>query len=342
MNIFTIFLLNFFLNSILVFSTSWLFVELFLVIFRIKDFRIKYLSRLIPIVKIFLDLFIYSFSQWAILKNINPILCEEGTRTLFIGFGITNFLPNFFIFFHLPEGITFSLTDILALYIGNIKSALLTVFFILISLFGLTKFIISYKEKKSLMKKIISQITYITIPITNLSLQKQIKKKNIIFATSNNITSPCVLKKSSNWIISLPYNFKSFLTNDELEAILEHEIQHIKWFDYYSSIFCSFLLSINYYNPIARYWYKKLNTTKECACDQKINCELIHLATALKKCYTKKLETMPVAFFSNSSILKRLKNLQVFKKENSILKYIKGGFLVILFIALLFGKVWIF
>src|SRR3990167_10641534 len=118
MNIYVIFLFNFFINGILVFATAWGLVELFIFIFRIKNFRFKYFARLIPIIKVFIDLAFYNFSSWAIFQNINPLLCEKGTRSLTISFGIFHKLGRFFtIIFHMKRmknNITFTMSDMLS------------------------------------------------------------------------------------------------------------------------------------------------------------------------------------------------------------------------------------
>ncbi|NGX35424.1 MAG: hypothetical protein K1000chlam1_00247 [Candidatus Anoxychlamydiales bacterium] len=344
MNIAILFLFNFFLNSILVFLISCIFVEIFIFIFRIKNFRIIYFARSIPFIKIFLDLILYSFSKWALIQNINPILCEVGSRTLTIEFSIKKFLPTINMFFHLPNGLTFTLTDILAMNIGKYYVLLFVIFFLSTSLFGLIKFIITYQKNTYKNKQIIKQVQPINLSITDHNLQKKITKKKIIFGVSDEISSPCVLKNSKSWIIAFPYNFQSFLTHEEINAIIYHEMQHIHFFDYYFSILFSFLLSIICFNPLLFYWQRKLNFTKECACDQKIKTNYLHIATALKKFSCKSLISHPMAFANKYTILKRIKYLSRAEsfKELTAVKYIKHGLLIIGLLALLLGKAWIF
>lgn len=344
MNIAILFLFNFFLNSILVFLISCILVEIFIFMFRIKNFRIIYFARCIPFIKIFLDLFLYSFSEWALIQNINPILCEVGSRTLTIELCIKKILPTINMVFHLSNEMTFTLTDIIAMTIGKYYVLFFVILFLSSTIFGLIKFIITYKSNRHKNKEIINQLKPINLSISDLDLQKKIKNKKILFMTSYQIPSPCVLKNSKNWIIVFPYNFQSFLTDKEISAIIYHEMQHIHFFDYYFSIFFSFLLSIICFNPLLFYWQRKLNFTKECACDQRIKTNYLHLATALKKFSSKSLAYHPMAFANKYTILKRIKYLSISEniKELTALKYIKHGFLIIGLLALLLGKAWIF
>ena len=344
MSIAILFLFNFFLNSILVFLISCIFVEIFIFIFRIKNFRLIYFARCIPFLKIFLDLILYNFSKWALFQNINPILCEVGSRTLTIGLEIKKVLPTINIYFHLSNRMTFTITDILAMTIGKYCVLFFVILFLSISVFGLIKFIITYKKNKHKNKQIINQVQPINFSISDSDLQNRIISTKIIFGISHQLPSPCVLKDTQNWIIVFPYNFQSFLTDKEINAIIYHEMQHIHFFDYYFSIFFSFLLSIVCFNPLLFYWQRKLNFTKECACDQKIKTNYLHLATALHKFSSKSLAYHPMAFANKYSILKRIKYLSMAGniKELTLLKYIKHGLLIIGLLALLLGKILIF
>ncbi len=342
MNPITLFLFNFFLNSIFVFFTSWLLVEALLFIFRIKNFRIKYFARCIPIIKIFVDLSLYNFSKWAVLHNINPILCKAGSRTLSIGLGANNFIPNIFISFHLPENITFSLTDIIGISIGNAKMITIIIIFMLVSTYGLTRFIISYKEKKLILKKMLRNLANTKISTSNEYLQMIIKKKKVSFKTSDKIYSPCVLKENSKCIIVFPKDFYNVLTDEEIEAILHHELQHIIWYDNNLHMFFSFLKSLIYFNPLLNYWNSLMKLTRECACDQKGN--KMHLATAIQKFHKRKdiNSYMTIAFINKTTIVKRLNALLINDNKSKLLRNIKTVFLIAALTSILFGKVWIF
>jgi len=247
-------------------------------------------------------------------------------------------------FFHLSNGMTFTLTDILAMTIGKYYVLFFVILFLSTTIFGLIKFIITYKNNRYKNKEIINQLKPINLSISDCDLQNKIKSKKVIFGISYQIPSPCVLKDSKNWIIVFPYNFQSFLTDKEINAIIYHEMQHIHFFDYYFSIFFSILLSIVCFNPLLFYWQRKLNFTKECACDQKIKTNYLHLATALKKFSCKSLVYHPMAFANKYTILKRIKclSLEETYKELTPIKYIKHGLLIIGLLALLLGKAWIF
>ncbi len=271
MNMTMLFLFNFFLNSFWVFLISCIFIEIFIFIFRIKNFRVIYFARSIAFVKIFLDLILYNYSKWALLRDINPILCEIGSRMLTIELSIKKILPTINMFFHLSNGFTFSLTDIIAMYIGKSYVLFFVMFFLSTGLFGLIRFLVAYKKNIYKNKQIFNRVQPICLSIVDRDLQKKIIKKSITLGICDEIISPCALKYSKSWIIVFPYNFQSFLTHEEINAIIHHEMQHIYFFDYYFSIFLSFLISIICFNPLLFYWKRRLNFTKECACDQSFN-----------------------------------------------------------------------
>lgn len=91
------FILNFFLNSVLMFFKAVLLIEGIIFLFRIPQGRVAAFLRMVPIFKLPFDLCLYDFSRWSYTKGINPFHCEEGTRILSVIFCCrTNLLQCFF------------------------------------------------------------------------------------------------------------------------------------------------------------------------------------------------------------------------------------------------------
>ena len=86
MEIFIFFLFNIFLNSFITFFSIVILVKIFLWLFRIKTTRLKIFCRLIPLLKLPLDLLLYDFSKWGYLHQINPLTIPYGTRSIDLSF----------------------------------------------------------------------------------------------------------------------------------------------------------------------------------------------------------------------------------------------------------------
>lgn len=127
-----LFLFNIFCNSLLSFLTIAVFLEALIFLLRLPQGRMCSWLRMTVLLKLPLDLFFYNFSRWSYLKGINPLCCEEGSRS----FSIFLRLPGSAgIELTAPGSLTFTLADLL----GTSMSPLLLkgfCFFSLASLFS--------------------------------------------------------------------------------------------------------------------------------------------------------------------------------------------------------------
>ena len=71
------FILNIFLNSFLAFVTVAFLIESIIFLFRIRQGRIAATFRMIPIIKLPLDLCLYDFSRWSYAQGINPLIAKK-------------------------------------------------------------------------------------------------------------------------------------------------------------------------------------------------------------------------------------------------------------------------
>ena len=87
-------------------------------------------------------------------------------------------------------------------------------------------------------------------------------------------------------IIVLPICIITQLTEQELAAVLLHEIAHIKRNDHATNVIISICKVVLCFNPFARQLLQQLQLQRELACDDWVltqNVEKIHYATALQK-----------------------------------------------------------
>jgi hypothetical protein len=110
-------------------------------LFRIRQGRIASTLRMIPILKLPLDLCLYDFSRWSYVQGINPLDCQEGTRTLSVMLGSKSevfdwlFLPiRSAIQLTIPDGMTFTLADLLGHMMNLLVLKVVAVLFISFSM----------------------------------------------------------------------------------------------------------------------------------------------------------------------------------------------------------------
>ena len=80
----SLFIFDVFINAIFSFFTAALLIELFLLF--VSNPRLRYLGRLIPPLKLFIDLALYNYSNWA-LYSANPLTAAPGSRMITLAFG---------------------------------------------------------------------------------------------------------------------------------------------------------------------------------------------------------------------------------------------------------------
>ncbi|MEP3226536.1 MAG: M56 family metallopeptidase [Parasphingorhabdus sp.] len=104
---------------------------------------------------------------------------------------------------------------------------------------------------------------------SRLTLNRKVK-----IGISRHITAPCTL---SFWkpLILIPAGCLTRLNPDELEAIIAHELAHIKRLDFLHRYAQCFLEAVYFYHPLFAYISKQVSVEREHACDD--------LATAIIK-----------------------------------------------------------
>jgi len=102
---------------------------------------------------------------------------------------------------------------------------------------------------------------------------------------SHHVTAPCTL---SFWkpLILIPVGCLTRLNPDEMEAIIAHELAHIKRLDFLHRFVQSLLEAIYYYHPMLAYISKQVSIEREHACDDMATSIIANpkpLATGLLK-----------------------------------------------------------
>ncbi|MFT4093971.1 MAG: M56 family metallopeptidase [Niabella sp.] len=107
---------------------------------------------------------------------------------------------------------------------------------------------------------------YIKIHLLNAVQYLNIKRKVKIF-TSNLVQSPLTLGFLKP-VILLPVAMLNQLTTQQVEAVILHELAHIKRNDYLQNIATQLILTVFYFNPFARLLVNIQNLEREKAADK--------------------------------------------------------------------------
>lgn len=331
---------NIVVNSTLSFFTTILLIELFMFLFRIKHPRLKAICRVLPFFKICLDLCLYHFSNWALLHGVNPILAETGTRQLSVMLN-----PFTGIQFSMHDGKTFSVADVLALSIDPIWIQVIISTAVVGSIVALARCFVHIFQEKQYVSWILQGSSWISLPHLNPSLAGWVKKRQITFAVSTEVTSPCIAGKT----ILFPVSLTDTLSQEEIEAVISHEIAHYNWKDCALRLVCSFIVSIFWWIP-SRWWQKRVEEMQEQASDAMIyhfRISQIALAEAVLKTAqkAKEMPSMLVSPFVGRQLWLQRRMQKILSGPTKLAakwKAIQYVLVICSLLSILFGRLWIF
>lgn len=351
MNSCFVFILNVFVNSFLMFATVVVLIEIVIFLFRIQSGRFTSLLRMVPIVKLPFDLFFYDFSRWSYLKGVNPLAAEEGSRTLSAMIGCPNSISEPLFFLPITSGIqltvhnmTFTVADIISYSINSITLSITCSLILLISGCLFIKTILDYL---SFIHHIEEEEKYANKKIRNLFLTRFLKKNGVQIVSSSFFASPFVCGLFSTQIY-IPEVLCKSLSKKEYQAVLAHEIEHIRYKDNLTRLVLTLISSIFWWIP-TKWLRKRIEEGQEIGCDSKCKnygVDPLALATAIYKSakFSKGLENEFTHSLAKHLICKRtdllLKtNLNKFGKIRSFICCIAA---MIAFFMIFLGRYWIF
>ena len=118
--------------------------------------------------------------------------------------------------------------------------------------------------------------------VDSLPLQKRLDQSRIAILISGEIAIPVAANRRT---ILLPENLMNELSQEEYEAVIAHEAEHLKWKDPIVKMIFLSICSIFWWMPTTR-WMKKIEDDQEEACDMGLHAyglDTYPLATALLK-----------------------------------------------------------
>lgn len=263
------FLFNFALSSLLIFLLFFLLVESLIALFRIKCYRLIYWLRLLPFLKLSLAIFNYSGSRWLHAFGQTILQQPDGSRNLGISVGL-NSLPFFEVSATAQNDLYFGIGDILREFIPPQFPL-----HFLLTLGGISLILLQYYLYQSLK--------------THLILRKMLKETTLlqtqpipIYESTSPTHSPLLTGIRKPFIL-FPHGLKEKLTKEEFDAVIRHERSHLLWKDHLTAPLLQMICLIFWFIPFLKYYYKRLELTREIACDQTSGHSPSSLTSALCK-----------------------------------------------------------
>jgi len=249
--------LQFVLSSLLVFGSTLLLVEMGLSLFKIKNRRIRTLFRYVPILKLPLDLVLYILSACAHVTNFNPLSCQSYFENMIVRY------------FHLDVKVTGSIytTHPFAEYLSTHLPGIglqIAVTGIGLLLFGMIvhKFLVVIRAFTKIQRICVGSVPS-TRRVTNERLKARLFRKKVTVCISNEVVVPTAALK--NYIL-FPVEQHDTLSQEEFEAIIAHELEHLCWHDPILKFTSSLIGSFFWWLP-TKWWINKIEEDQEYASD---------------------------------------------------------------------------
>ncbi len=158
--------------------------------------------------------------------------------------------------------------------------------------------------------------------VKKVAIQMNIKKTVKIWV-SGFVSSPVTIGFLKP-VILMPLAAINQLTTQQVEAILLHELSHIKRFDYLINIIINLIQTILYFNPFVKAFVKIIETEREKSCDSMVlqfQYDSHEYATALLKLEKAETDNKPMAIAATgkkNNLLTRIELIMGVKKKTAI------------------------
>lgn len=344
---------NIIINSFLAFLTIAFSIQLLIFIFRVKQPRFKAILLYIPLVKLAFDPFLYDFQNWALTHQINPIEAETGSRALSLLIccptTIADLIPlTTAVRLSINADQTFTLADVAALSIGPVITKGIVLFMGTVSLILFAAFLFRLGRSLMVLSHIRQHATPYKKPLQNRQLLRKMKQANSQLIISSEIETPCAFG-IFNKKICFPSQLVYRLSQDEFEAIIAHELDHVCWNDGMIRLLSHFFCTLFWWVPTG-WWLNLIESTQEKACDAKVsqfNMLKLDLASAIiktaKTAKSSSLSILFTCFIQDASILKRLQLLlKEPESKKGHFRWLQISLVAVIAISIFFGKFWIF
>lgn len=318
-------LFHFLFNTFVVFFFLAFAVEMIFFIFKIKNARLRSFCRLLPLLKLPLDACLYFCFDDYVLFNFNPFSCQ---------YQVTHFLA--------PHQDHCSIPNFLTMHFStSAMLALLTLFFsATVIIFGAKV----YQIIKSCLhlRTVLADAKIMSRKIENKKLGMTLQSVTLL--TSQKSTVP--FATFGNRIV-FPEALVDTLSQQEFEAIIAHERQHLFWKDPHTKVIGGLIAHFFWWLP-TRWWMKRCEWEQECASDSEAalfkvqGCDLAGgILQTMRSKQNEKILLTPICHIVNGlsveKRLHRLLNSTILEEGHRFKKYFWIGAFLCMGIALTFG-----
>lgn len=347
------FLFNIILNSLMAFITVWFLIEGLIFMLRIPQGRVAAILRMIPLVKLLLDVCLYDFAQWSYLHGINPLEYPEGSRILsaMVSWMGDNFWP-------ISSGVrlsvaemSFTVADLIAYTLPPALLNAMVILIVTISLFLLGRKLQHYHFSLKTLRALMQEAQPVGRKIRNSKVASLIQKRRCQILTGCAFTGSPFAAGCHLPIVYIPEALSQNLSRKEYEAVLVHEMEHLRHKDSIVRCVLECIASIFWWIP-TKWLRQRIEEGQETGCD--LNCskygvDPLNLASAIYKAARQTaVADLPLNYLAKHPVHRRVKRLLQqpsggFKAAHFARSLIARGIaLAITFCVLLFGKFWIF
>jgi beta-lactamase regulating signal transducer with metallopeptidase domain len=258
-------------NEVLAFLAIAFIVQGVFIAFRIKNPRIRAFVRTLPLIGLVIDPLLHPFS---IGHFLNPLSCESSLQmvTLYFFPELKSYLVTHEISltqYLITQFSPVSITTILIAF-GTLTATLF--------LCGIFRIWIALHQ----LKYIAREAENCRRPIENNKLKEQLQCDKIEILASDQIDAPMAMGRRT---ILVPRKVLEVLAQDEFEAMLAHELAHLRSWDPMIRLFTQILSGFFWWIP-THWWLKRMEEDQEMACDESVKHYTIQreaLAFALVK-----------------------------------------------------------
>lgn len=266
------YLLSIAASTLLAFFTATFVVEVCVKFMNVKNYRARFALRLLPFFCMMTDRLFTSLSlgNW-----FNPLCCASCVQKFILLF----FYPD--LQDHLAQNETSLIRYLAQEYSHTFFSTVFTAFCLISIFMGLRTLFQAFLVNRSL-KKLSLQGQLCTRTIHNSQLKTYLNKFGVKILVSDEVLIPMV---SCTKEIFLPKEIVETYPQNEFEAILAHEMEHVRWQDPLAKLVLRTVSAIFWWIPSNK-WISQLEQDQEMSCDQisaKYELENEALASALVK-----------------------------------------------------------
>jgi beta-lactamase regulating signal transducer with metallopeptidase domain len=266
------FLLSIVTSAFLAFYAMAFIVELVIKVFSIKKYRIRSILRVLPFVNVVFD---FVFGRFSIGNWLNPLSCSSCVQK----FVLQTFFPE--LKHHLAVN-EIALVKYLAIDgYDTLFSSIFIAFCGVTAFFFLRKMYQIFFVCRSL-RSMEKQGTRYEGKIQNSPLEEALIRSNVQLISNDQVQMPMTAYHSA---IFIPSKIKETLSEGELEAVIAHELEHVRYKDPVFKVFSQTIATLIWWVP-TQSWLKKMEQDQELGCDEgtaKYSCNEEFLASAIVK-----------------------------------------------------------